>query len=213
MKFDIEWTHDPVELTEEQQKILDEELKFLEENLQSAGDLLCHIIFLERDACGATIAADGIDNTIYLTYYKMNINHRPIFDVEMVCKLYSEKDGVDVKYVCTSALSNEAQAMDIFYRETPHPDFGNRYFGLYRNADAVDVVGTVMITNADKIEDAEFGMVQAGGQLHYSQHRHDFYSVGQVSIDGGRAYFRRVGDMSVPAKWFKIKDGEFVEIE
>jgi len=70
MKFDIEWTHDPVDLTEEQQKILDKELKFLEENLDYAGDLLFHTIFLERDAFGATIAADGIDNTIYLTYYE-----------------------------------------------------------------------------------------------------------------------------------------------
>lgn len=142
----------------------------------------------------------------------MNINHRPIFDTERACKLYSEKDGVDVKYVCTSALGDEAFAMDIFYRETPHPEFGNRYFGLYRNPDPASD-GTVMITNADKIEDAAFGMVQAGGLLHYSRHRHDFYSVGDVSVDGGRAYFRRVGDLTIPSKWFKIKNGEFVEMD
>ena len=140
----------------------------------------------------------------------MNINHRPIFDTKRAEQLYSEKDGVPVTYVCTSALGNEAQAMDIFYRETPHPEFGNRYFGLYRNPDPASD-GTVMITNADKIEDAEFGMVEVDDRLHYSQHRHDFYSVGEVSLDGGRAYFRRVGDMTVPSRWFKIKDGEFVE--
>ena len=142
----------------------------------------------------------------------MNINHRPIFDTKRAEQLYSEKDGVPVTYVCTSALGNEAQAMDIFYRETPHPEFGNRYFGLYHNPDPASD-GTVMITNADKIEDVEFGMVEVDDRLHYSQHRHDFYSVGEVSLDGGRAYFRRVGDMTVPSKWFKIKDGKFVEFD
>ena len=142
----------------------------------------------------------------------MNINHRPIFDTKRAEQLYSEKDGAPVTYVCTSALGNEAQAMDIFYRETPHPEFGNRYFGLYRNRDPASD-GTVMITNADKIEDAEFGMVEVDDCLHYSQHRHDFYSVGEVSLDGGRAYFRRVGDMTVPSRWFKIKDGKFVEFD
>ena len=138
-----------------------------------------------------------------------NITHRPMFDVARVEKLYSEKDGVPVRYVCTSAVGSESQAMDIYYRATPHPEFGNRYFGLYRGT----YTGEVMITNADKIEDAEFGMVEVDGQLHYSQHRHDYYSVGGVAVDGGRAYFRRAGDLSVPAKFLKVKDGEFVDAE
>ena len=145
----------------------------------------------------------------------MNINHRPIFDTEKVCKHYSEKDGVPVKYVCTSAIGNEARAMDIFYRDTPHPEFGNRYFGLVWGITlpfdgAPDGARQIMITNADKIEDAEFGMVEVDGKLYYSQHRHDFYSVGDVAVDGGRAYFKRIGDLSVPAVWLKVKDGEFV---
>jgi len=115
--------------------------------------------------------------------FKSQIAHRPLFDTARVEKLYSEKDGVEVKYVCTSALGNEAQAMDIFYRATPHPDFGNRYFGLYRNQHFASD-GTIMITNADKIEDAEFGMKEHDGEWHYSQHRHDFYTIGDVSLDG-----------------------------
>jgi hypothetical protein len=142
----------------------------------------------------------------------MNIHHRPILDTKRVCELYTAKDGVPVTYVCTSALSGEAQAMDIFYRETPHPEFGNRYFGLYWNT-PIGSKGMLMITNADKIEDAEFGMVEVNGEFHYSQHRHDFYSVGGVAVDGGRAYFRRVGDMSVPAQFFNVKNGEFVVME
>lgn len=142
-----------------------------------------------------------------------NIDHRPLFDTDKVCEHYSKKDGVDIKYVCTSALGSEAQAMDIFYRETPHPEFGNRYFGLY-NANAYGGVrGGIMITNADKIEEAEFGMKEVDGQWHYSQHRHDFYTVGDVSLDGGRAYFRVVGNVNLPTKFFAVKDGEFVEID
>jgi hypothetical protein len=63
----------------------------------------------------------------------MNIQHNPIFDTAKVEKLYTEKDGVEVKYVCTSALGSQEFATDIFYRATPHPQFGNRYFALYQN--------------------------------------------------------------------------------
>ena len=140
----------------------------------------------------------------------MNIKHHPLFDTARAEKLYSEKDNVTVKYVCTSAIGSEAQAMDIFYRETPHPKFGNRYFGLYRNQHFASD-GTVMITNADKIEEAEFGMIEGTEGWEYSQHRHDYRIVGECAVDGGRSYFKRVGDLSVPNKFMKIVDGEFVD--
>jgi hypothetical protein len=142
----------------------------------------------------------------------MNINHRPILDAKRVCELYSHKDRVPVTYVCTSAIGGEAQAMDIFYRETPHPEHGNRYFGLYRNQHfAAD--GMVMIANADKIEDAEFGMLEGAAGWEYSQHRHDYRNVegSGCAIDGGRAYIRRVGDLSAPVKMMAVVDGKFVE--
>ena len=140
----------------------------------------------------------------------VSIHHRPILDTKRVCELYSAKDEIPVTYVCTSALSTESQAMDIFYRETPHPEFGNRYFGLYHNQ-SFSSDGMIMITNADKIEDVEFGMKEHDGEWHYSQHRHDFYTVGDVSLDGGRAYFRCVGNVESPTKWFEVRNGEFVE--
>lgn len=37
----------------------------------------------------------------------MYIHHRPMLDTTKVEKHYSEKDGVDVKYVCTSAIGDE----------------------------------------------------------------------------------------------------------
>ena len=141
----------------------------------------------------------------------VNIHHRPIFDTKRVCELYSEKDGVPVTYVCTSAPNlNATYAADIFYRETPHPEFGNRYFGLYHNPH-ITSDGMIMITNADVIEDLEFGMLEGPDGWEYSQHRHDFYTVGDVSLDGGRAYFRCVGNVNSPIKWLKVKDGKFVE--
>jgi hypothetical protein len=141
----------------------------------------------------------------------MKIHHRPILDTARVEKLYSEKDGVPVKYVCTSAPNQYATyAADIFYRETPHPEHGNRYFGLYHNPN-FSSDGTIMITNADMIEDLEFGMKEHNGEWHYSQHRHDFYTIGDVSLDGGRAYFRCVGNVNKPTKFLRVKDGEFVD--
>lgn len=137
----------------------------------------------------------------------MMIKHEPIFETDKIVKHYEEKDGVPIKYVCTTALGGQDFAVDVFYRSTPHPEFGNRYFGLYRNMYAAGA--QIMITNADVIEDLEFAMLQdEEGVLHYSAHRHDFKMVGNDMIDGGRAYTRAsVGANIQP---YKVKDGEFV---
>ena len=140
----------------------------------------------------------------------IEINHRPMFNTEEVERLYTEKDGVDVRYVCTTSLNREEYMMDIFYRDTPHPEFGNRYFGLYVKSHPL-YGRNIVITNADGVEDVEFEMVSVNGAWHYSRHVHDFYSVGNVSIDGGREYLRLVGDASHPVKTFVVRDGEFVE--
>lgn len=136
------------------------------------------------------------------------IKHMQLFDTEKVCELYSKKDGVPVTYVCTSALGDEAQAMDIFYRDTPHPEFGNRYFGLYHNYFSDSIV----IANADKIEQAEFGLVEDDdGNLQYSAHRHDYkrFENGNM-IDGGRAYIK---SGMHPVHMYVVRNGEMVEVE
>ena len=137
----------------------------------------------------------------------MNINHSPLFDTAKIEAHYSEKDGVPVKYVCTSATNEHAaNAADIFYRAEPHPEFGNRYFGLYHD----HMRGHMMITNADTIESFDFGMIEdADGKYYYSQHRHDYKVIGDKMIDGGRSYIRSGGRVDV----FKIQDGKFVEHE
>lgn len=138
-----------------------------------------------------------------------NIAHRPIFDTKKVEKLYSEKDGVPVTYVATTSANLGTVAYDVFYRATPHPEFGNHYFGLYWNNNK-----QLMITNADTVEDLDFDMIEVENKWHYSQHRHDFYSVGDVSIDGGRAYLRLIGNFKdKKTARFKIKDGKFKKEE
>jgi len=136
------------------------------------------------------------------------IKHEPLFDTDKICKHYSEKDGVPIKYVCTSTTIKEGlQAADIFYRDTPHPEFGNRYFGLYQNHS-----GNIMITNADQIESLEFGLVEDDdGNLQYSAHRHDYkrFENGNM-IDGGRAYIRCAANK---VKHYVVRNGEMVEVE
>ncbi len=135
----------------------------------------------------------------------MDINHRPTYNTKLIEDYYTKKDGVPIKYVCTSALGSESFAGDIFYRDTPHPEFGNWYLQLY------GVGSQMFIRSADKIEDEVFIMLDTPSGYHYSRHRHDFFTVGDSSIDGGRAYARLVGN-NVKTKQFKIRDGEFYEV-
>ena len=135
----------------------------------------------------------------------MNIKHEPLIEVDKVEAHYTEKDGVPVKYVVTSSLKNDTIAVDIFYRETPHPDFGNKYFGIYHDF----LRDQFMICNADYIEELDFVFAEdAEGQLHYSQHRHDFHEVGEGAIDGGRSYTRCIGTVKT-TDVHRLVDGEF----
>jgi hypothetical protein len=143
----------------------------------------------------------------------MNIYHEPIFDIHKIEEFYSKKDGVDIKYICTSTQDlHGTHAADIFYRETPHPDFGNRYFALYNHRPHFELPSELMINDCDQIETFEFGMIEGPRGWVYSQHRHDYRSIGICAIDGGRSYVKRSGDMNVPFKMMKIVNGKFEEI-
>lgn len=134
----------------------------------------------------------------------MNIQHKPILDAQKVCRLYGEKDGVDIRYLCTTSLTeNGVVPADVFYRDTPHPEFGNKYFALFWGEDGLFICG------ADHVEVFDFHMLDIDNKLYYSQHRHDFVRVGDNFIDGGRAYFRTNQPSSL--RHLKIKDGEFIE--
>ena len=133
----------------------------------------------------------------------MNIVHKNLFDTDRVEELYTEKDGVEVKYVCTTDLNASDVPVDVFYRETPHPQFGNRYFGLYFD----HVRGHLMITNADVVESFEFGMIEEDGKYYYSQSHHDYKVLDNGKmIDGGRQYIKSSGCDVV----MRIINGKFI---
>jgi hypothetical protein len=100
----------------------------------------------------------------------MNIKHYSITNYPKVEEIYSEKDGVPVKYVCTTEFTNDvsfiggALIADVFYRSTPHPTFGNKYFAVFFRGDKP------YIANADTVEDLTFGMIENDeGGLEYSR--------------------------------------------
>jgi len=136
----------------------------------------------------------------------MDIKHPYQFDREKIESHYTEKDGVPVKYVCTTDLKASDVPVDIYYRATPHPEFGNRYFGLYNDR----MNDRMMICNADIVEDFEFGMIKdSDNNWYYSCSHHDCIFIEDKMIDGGRQYIRSTGLDGV----FKIENGRFVQKE
>ena len=136
----------------------------------------------------------------------MDIKHPTIIDKDKVIEIYEAKDGVPIKYVCTTDLSRSDVPTDIFYRDSPHPEFGNRYFGLYHHP----IDRHLLITNADMVEDFEFGMIKdSDNNWYYSSSHHDCIFIEDKMIDGGRKYIRSTGLDGV----FKIVNGEFVNAE
>lgn len=142
----------------------------------------------------------------------MDIRHPTLFDKDKIIEHYSKKDGVEIKYVCTTDLLNSDMPADIFYRETPHPEFGNRYFGLFYKTNGARLTQKpqLMITNADMVESFEFGMIKSStNEWYYSSSHHDCIFIEDKMIDGGRQYIRSTGLDGV----FKIVNGEFVNVE
>lgn len=135
------------------------------------------------------------------------IKHEPSFNVEHIEETYTRKDKVPIKYVCTTEIKDNNTPCDVFYRETPHPEFGNRYFAICRIS-----TGSVVIMNADEVETYSFGAIQdKEGNFHYSRFRWDFKSIGDKFIDGGRAYVRSSSVADVT--YFRVVNGEMVQGE
>ena len=137
----------------------------------------------------------------------LNIKHFPIFDTEAVIEHYKSEGA---KYVCTTELKPYGNVYDVFYRPTPHPVYGNRYFGLYRD----DFSNFVYICNADAVENLDFCVIDNGeDEWTYSQYTHDLVSWGEGYIDGGRAYTRVGGNILNRVRSLRIVDGEFKEVK
>ena len=57
-------------------------------------------------------------------------------------------------------------------------------------------------------------MIFVNGEWHYSQHRHDYYTIDDVSIDGGRSYLRLSGRISgYPIADFVVRNGVFERVD
>ena len=135
-----------------------------------------------------------------------SVIHNPVLDTNHIKKYYSCLDGVPVSYVCTTEMSlGNLVPTDVFFRETPHPRFGNRYFGLYTHPGT----SSIMITDADCVEDFYFDCVEdSENNLHYSRDRHDCVTTDAGNmIDGGRAYTRS-NDCQIFT--YAVKDGIMV---
>ena len=130
--------------------------------------------------------------------------HSPIFDAKAVEETYTVKDGVPVNYVCSTSRGYGTSAYDIFYRETPHPEFGNRYFGINYH----DYTGYPIIIDADWVEDLTFDTIECDGVVYYSKHRHDFVQTSVGFIDGGRAYTRVGGNPIPKVTTYKVINGK-----
>lgn len=132
------------------------------------------------------------------------IKHFPVTNTDKVIEYYSEKDGIPIKYLCTTDFNVSDRPVDIFYRETPHPQFGNKYFGIGPDYET----GGLVIFNADKVEKFTFGMVEDDeGNMQYSRSHHDYKSFNNGNmIDGGRSYIRS----SLNPKIYTIRNGQMV---
>ena len=116
------------------------------------------------------------------------IEHISALDTETIIEHYTKKDGISIVYVCTTELDTAKNLpIDIFYRNIPHPQFGNQYFGMYSDP----FTSRIMITNADSVEDLTFDCIVDDGKVYYSRYRRDFMeSPNGLFIDGGREYTR-----------------------
>ena len=135
------------------------------------------------------------------------IKHFPITNTDVVVSHYSEKDGVPIKYVCTTDFNVSDRPVDIFYRETSHPQFGNKYFGIALDYESDGFI----IFNADKVENFTFGMVEDDDDnLQYSQYHHDYKSFNNGNmIDGGRSYNRYSGKLYT----YIVRNGHMIAME
>jgi hypothetical protein len=133
------------------------------------------------------------------------IKHFPVTNTDKVIEHYSQKDNVPIFYVCTTDFKMSDRPVDIFYRETAHPEFGNKYFGIAPNYGD----GSYSIFNADEIEKFTFGMIEDDdGDLQYSKSNHDYKSFENGNmIDGGRNYIRHSGN----TKFYVVRNGQMVQ--
>lgn len=99
-----------------------------------------------------------------------------------------------------------------FYTEEKHPE-GSNYMALYR-----DQFDRWTVTDGIRITEGTHNGFLVGDELVHSRYRHDFFAYNDVTVDGGRDYFRYgvnegALDEGVKKVQFRVVDGNIVEVE
>jgi hypothetical protein len=93
------------------------------------------------------------------------------------------------------------QLVQLYHQETPpDPSYGN-YFAMFVRD------GKAFITSGRDIKKDELVALNVGGEFLYSRERHDFRKAKScdIWIDGGAAYTRIVGDLSLVRQFLTFK--------
>lgn len=113
----------------------------------------------------------------------MKIDHRPILTQDSIQTIEKQKSAV---YVCTTELKAENVPVDIFYGDVEHPVSKSRYFGIYHDY----MRDGWFIIDGSYVEELDFGLIKDDDTYYYSRYRHDYFTIRNKMIDGGRAYVR-----------------------
>tara|TARA_B110000305_G_scaffold114180_1_gene128443 strand:- start:546 stop:989 length:444 start_codon:yes stop_codon:yes gene_type:complete len=129
----------------------------------------------------------------------MEIQHTTVTQIDKIIETYKRTEGTDIVYVCTTDLITTDFPNDIFYRDTPHPEFGNQYIGIAVEGD------NITVCNADQIVNLHFGIVENDeGLLEYSRSKSEVKEFANGNtISGGRASIQS----NAPVDIYKVVDG------
>lgn len=140
----------------------------------------------------------------------MKINKESSFLNEKAIKKIEEQ--YNAKYVLESCIKNKNGGWcdfpaAIFYTPEPHPE-GSNYFAIFLDPQRT----SLMISNGFTATVPTYTGTLVEDEVLYSRYRHDFRSVGETFVDGGRDYFRTSSPVE---NWvnFKIVEDRLEVIE
>lgn len=121
------------------------------------------------------------------------------------------EEKYNAKYVIDSCLADKNGGWcnfpcAIFYTEVAHPE-GSNYFALYQNGD-----GQWRIANGiSAVQGTLYGLLVKEGLLN-SRYRHDYVTMYDCMVDGGRDYFKYSPSEESKDFRFYIVEGKIREI-
>lgn len=138
------------------------------------------------------------------TKTQAEVIHDPIADIAHFLNIHKEVDGVECNYVCTTDIQKKNVPVDILYRPTPNPKFGNHYFGIGR----MPLTNKAFIMNADVVEELTFLCVLNDEQRPaYSRHKDEELTFANGNfVKGGR----HVPSASDRAAEYVVRGGKMI---